>query len=336
MSQTAAPSNRNKPYRLSSPRQSLSKVAQLRHLPLRDMPARLAVPRKRRYGLGPSPGDMRLERRRQTIFSRRTIVQGALFAGASAVTIEPAGAQTAHPPQQTRFSIDDVVKRARDLASAPFESQVPPLPDELNKLDFDSWRDIDFREDKSLLGANGSLFRMQLYHLGHLYKRPVTINTIRDGIPTPLPYKPGQFDFGKTKLDKPLPVNLGFAGFKIRFPVNDPKKFDEFISFIGASYFRFLGRNQQYGLSARALQLGGGTNQEEFPFFREFWIDTPAPGAEKLTIYALLDSSATTGAFQFDCYPRDESAIEITATLIPRRDDVKVGYAPLTSMFYIG
>ena len=72
------------------------------------------------------------------------------------------------------------------------------------------------------------------------------------------------------------------------------------------------------------------------PFYREFWIDTPAAGSEKLTIYALLDSSATTGAFQFDCYPREESAIEVTTTLIPRRDDVKVGYAPLTSMFFIG
>jgi glucans biosynthesis protein len=250
--------------------------------------------------------------------------------------MEPADAQTARPPPQARFSVDDVVKRARDLASAPFEGQIPPLPEELNKLDFDAWRDIDFREDKSLLGSNGSLFRMQLYHLGHLYKRPVTINTIRDGIATPLPYKPSQFDFGKTKLEKPLPVNLGFAGFKIKFPLNDPRKFDEFISFVGASYFRFLGRNQQYGLSARALVLAGGTNQEEFPFYREFWIDTPEPGSNKLTIYALLDSSVTTGAFQFDCYAKDESTIDVTATLIPRRVDVKIGYAPLTSMFYIG
>jgi glucans biosynthesis protein len=272
----------------------------------------------------------------QTIFSRRTIVQGTLVTGASVLTIKQAAAQTARPPQQARFSIDDVVKRAKDLASAPFEGKLPPLPDELNRLNFDAWRDIEFREDKSLLGANGNQFRLHLFHLGHLYKRAVTINTIRDGIPTPLPYKPSDFDFGKTKLEKPLPVNLGFAGFKIKFPLNDPKKFDEFISFVGASYFRFLGRNQQYGLSARALVLAGGTNQEEFPFYREFWIDTPAPDSNKLTIYALLDSSVVTGALQFDCHAKDESVIEVTATLIPRRDDVKIGYAPLTSMFFIG
>ncbi len=263
-------------------------------------------------------------------------MRGALAAGAGAVATEQGRAQNAQPPQQARFGVDDVVRRARELATAPFEGQVPPLPDELNKLDFDAWREIEFRDDKSIFGAANSPFHLQLYHLGHLYKRPVTINTIRDGIPTPLPYRPAQFDFGKTKIEKPLPVNLGFAGFKIRYPLNNPRKFDEFISFVGASYFRFLGRGQQYGLSARALQIGGGTNQEEFPFFREFWIDTPVAGSEKLTIYALLDSSAATGAFQFNCYPREESEIEVTATLIPRRDDAKIGYAPLTSMFFIG
>ncbi len=263
-------------------------------------------------------------------------MQGALAAGVNVAAAEASDAQTARPPQQARFGVDDVVRRARELASAPFEGQVPPLPDELNKLNFDAWREIEFRDDRSIFGGANSPFHLQLYHLGHLYKRSVTINTIRDGIPTPLPYKPAQFDFGKTKIEKPLPVNLGFAGFKIRYPLNDPHKFDEFISFVGASYFRFLGRGQQYGLSARALQIGGGTNAEEFPFFREFWIDTPVAGSEKLTIFALLDSSAATGAFQFTCHPLEESEVEVSATLIPRRDDAKIGFAPLTSMFFIG
>jgi glucans biosynthesis protein len=252
------------------------------------------------------------------------------------LTGQQAQAQTAHPPANSRFSFDDVVKRATELASAPFEGKLPPLPDELNKLDFDAWRQIEFRDNKSLLGGNGSQFRLELFHLGHLYKRPVVINTLRDGLPTPIPYQASEFAFGSTKFTKPLPVNLGFAGFKIRSPLNDPKKFDEFISFVGSSYFRFLGRGQQYGLSARGLALAGGTNQEEFPFYREFWIEMPKPNLDKLTIYALLDSSVTTGAFQFDCYPQENSVVEIKATLIPRRDDVKVGYAPLTSMFFIG
>ena len=262
-------------------------------------------------------------------------MKGALATGANAVALN-ADAQTARSPQGSKFTFDDVVKRASELASAPFEGKLPPLPDELNKLDFDAWRQIDFKDNKALLGGSGSQFRLELFHLGHLYKRPVVINTLRDGIPTPIPYQASEFTFGTTKFAKPLPVNLGFAGFKIRNPLNDPKRFDEFISFVGSSYFRFLGRGQQYGLSARGLALAGGTNQEEFPFYREFWIETPQPDLDKLTIYALLDSSAVTGAYQFDCYPKADSVIEVKTTLIPRRDDVKIGFAPLTSMFFIG
>ena len=247
-----------------------------------------------------------------------------------------AAAQTARPPQTSRFSFEEVVQRAAQLASVPFEGQLPPLPDEVKKLDYDHWRQIEFRDAKSLFGGNGSQFRLELFHLGHLYKRPVVINTIRDGIPTPIPYQSSEFNYGSTKFAKPLPVNLGFAGFKIRSPLNDPKIFDEFISFVGSSYFRFLGRGQAYGLSARGLALAGGTHEEEFPFFREFWIETPKPELDKITIFALLDSSVVTGAYQFDCHPKENSVVDVNVTLIPRRGGVKISFAPLTSMFLIG
>lgn len=247
-----------------------------------------------------------------------------------------AQSQTAHPPQSSKFNFDEVVRRATQLASGPFEGKLPQLPDELNKLGFDAWRQIEFRENKGLLGGDKSQFRLELFHLGHLFKRPVIINTIRDGIPTPIPYQSNAFNFGPAKFTRPLPVNLGFAGFKIRSPLNDPRIYDEFITFIGASYFRFLGRGQRYGLSARGLAINAGTTEEEFPFYREFWIETPKPEVDKLTIYALLDSSAATGAYQFDCYPKENSVVDVRATLIPRQDNAKLGLAPLTSMFFIG
>jgi len=269
--------------------------------------------------------------------NRRTLVKCFI---ASSALMPPSrfamaqAAQTASAPP--KFDFEDVVRRARDLATAKFEAAAPPLPEALNKLDFDAWRDIRFRPDKAFLASNGSPFRLQLFHLGHLYKRPVTINTIRDGIPTPIPYTTSLFDYGRTKLDKPLPVNLGFAGFRLHYPLNAPKVFDEVIAFLGASYFRFLGRDQRYGMSARALAIQAGTEAEEFPFFREFWIETPETNAERATIYALLDSEATTGAFRFDLYPGVETALEVSATLFPRKANVKFGLAPLTSMFFIG
>ena len=138
------------------------------------------------------------------------------------------------------------------------------------------------------------------------------------------------------KLSKPLPIDTGFAGFRLHYPLNDPHVFDEVISFLGASYFRFLGRDQQYGLSARALCVEAGTEKESFPFFREFWLETPFSGDGRATIYALLDGEAATGAYRFDLTPGQETILDVEATLFPRRAGVKFGLAPLTSMFLTG
>ena len=271
-----------------------------------------------------------------TDLNRRTLVKYLVLSGAMPSTFRSAPAQPGKPQAPPKFDFDDVVRRARDLATADFDTASPALPEPLNKLDFDAWRDIRFRPDKAFLAANGSQFRLQLFHLGHLYRRPVTINTLRDGIPTPIPYAANLFDYGRTKIDKPLPVNLGFAGFRLHYPLNRPKVLDEVIAFLGASYFRFLGRDQRYGMSARALAVGAGTPSEEFPFFREFWIETPEPNADQATIYALLDSPSATGAYRFELYPGIDTAIEISAALFPRKPNVKFGLAPLTSMFFIG
>ncbi len=277
-----------------------------------------------------------------TDLPRRTLVKFLVLSATvpyAARSAWPEPAKPASPPQTAppaKFGFDDVVRLARELAAADFDQTAPALPEALSKLDFDSWRDIRFRPDKALLATPASQFRLQLFHLGHLYHRPVTINTIRDGIPAPIPYAANLFDYGRTKFDKPLPVNLGFAGFRLHYPLNSPKIFDEVIAFLGASYFRFLGRGQRYGLSARGLAVEAGTTNEEFPFFREFWIESAESGAERITIYALLDGQSAAGAYRFDLFAGIESAIEISAVLFPRKANVKFGLAPLTSMFFVG
>ena len=267
---------------------------------------------------------------------RRAVVAG-IAAGLAGTVASPllAQAPSQAPGEPTaRFGFEDVLKRARELGTAPFEANPPPLPDVLAKLDFDSWRDIRFRRDRALLGTEGGPFRMEMFHLGHIYPRPVTVNVVREGIATPVPYAASLFDYGRNKIDKPLPLNLGFAGFRLLYPLNRPDVLDEVATFLGASYFRFLGRRQRYGLSARGLAVGAGAPGEEFPFFREFWVETPGPSAERVTVFGLLDGASATGAYRFDLYPGAESVMEVSATLFPRRADVKLGLAPLTSMFF--
>jgi periplasmic glucans biosynthesis protein len=250
----------------------------------------------------------------------------------------PPAPQPAAPqaPPQARFSFDDVLKKARDLAAMPHEGP-PPLPEALAKLDFDAWRDIRFRPERALLSAQGSQFRLQAFHPGFLHARPVVINTIRDGVAAPIPYAANLFDYGRNRFERPLPVNLGFAGFRLHYPLNDPKVHDELVSFLGASYFRFLGEGQKYGLSARGLAIGVGAKEtEEFPVFREFWVEQPEAGAERAVIHALLDSESVTGAYRFDIYAAKETVVEVAATLFARKRVERLGIAPLTSMFFTG
>lgn len=243
----------------------------------------------------------------------------------------------AEPPaeMQPRFGFDHVVNRAREIAAVAYEPG-PNLPEPLSRLDFDAWRDIRFRPERALLAQNGSPFRMQMFHPGFLFTRPVVVNVVRDGVATPVPYSANLFDYGRVKFEKPLPVNLGFAGFRLHYPLNDPRIFDELISFIGASYFRVLGREQRYGLSARGLSIGAGVPGEEFPMFREFWVEAPQANAERVTIYALLDSPSVTGAYRFHVYPDVDAVVDVGATLFPRKPIDKLGLAPLTSMFFTG
>ena len=267
-----------------------------------------------------------------TNFSRRGLLQSLLMAAAA-----PALAQQNAAPPVNPFRFEDVVRRARELAAVPYEEAAPPLPEPLNRLDFDAYRDMRFRPDRALLGSGGGPFRMQLFHLGFLYLRPVTVNIIRDGVPTPVPYQRELFDYGKNKIERPLPVNLGFAGFRLHYPLNAPQVLDEIIAFLGASYFRFLGRGQRYGLSARGLAVNVEHSEpEEFPYFREFWIEMPRADADRATIFALLDGASVTGAFRFDVYPSRETTLDITATFFPRRSLASVGIASLTSMYFEG
>lgn len=264
------------------------------------------------------------------------VLQGLAGAALTAGTSQ-AGAQAPEGRPTTPFGFADVERRARDLAKVPYDARVPALPAPIAKLDYDAWRDIRFKPDKAFLGAE-SPFRLQLFHLGFLYNRPVTVNLVRGGVATPIPYQAGLFDMGRTKLDRALPVDLGFAGLRIHAPLNKPNLLDELIVFLGASYYRFLGRGQLYGLSARGLSVNveGQGGPEEFPVFREFWVVAPETNADALVIHALLDGPSLTGAFRFTVAPGDETSVAVTATLNPRSDLATIGLAPLTSMYFIG
>ena len=160
---------------------------------------------------------------------------------------------------------------------------------------------------------------------------------LRDGIPAPIPYAPNLFDYGRTKVDANLPINFGFAGFRLRFPINAPHVWDEVVAFLGASYFRFLGRGQRYGLSARGLAIGAGQRlNEEFPFFREFWIETPDAGGRAHRDLCAARRRIGDRRLPLRSRAGPGNLIETNVPSSRARPTPALGLAPLSSMFFVG
>ena len=263
----------------------------------------------------------------------------ALQATQQAGAARPAPAPRPVPPRAApppAFNFASVDRLAQDRASKPYRNRSTKLPDEIAKLSYDEYRDIRFQRTSSLW-YDKALFEVQFFHRGFNFDRRVNISEVSGGVARPVLYNPAMFDFGPRVPKIAFPPDLGFAGFRIHYPLNTPAYKDELIVFLGASYFRVLGRNQVYGLSARGLAIDtGSASGEEFPYFTDFWLVKPEPTARALTLYALLDSPGITGAYQFEVRPGTTTQVQVTAQLYPRRQIAKLGIAPLTSMFFYG
>jgi periplasmic glucans biosynthesis protein len=235
------------------------------------------------------------------------------------------------------FDLDAVAVRAQQIAAEPFHDPKNQVPDWLLKLSYDEWRDIRFRSDSALWADKRLPFRIQFFHPGLYYNRVVGVNVVTpDGI-HPVPFSPSLFDYGKNTFASKVPQDLGFAGFRVHYPIKTRDYYDEVIVFLGASYLRAVGRDNVFGLSARGLAIDTAESWgEEFPWFREFWLVRPAPRAKELVVYALLDSPSLTGAYRFAIAPGEQTAVTVECRLFARREVRKVGIAPVTSMFFHG
>jgi len=264
----------------------------------------------------------------------------ALCATGQAFGAQPSITPTSASEASQPGLFDAISSRAKLLAKGDFKSLPNKIPEALAKMDYDQYRSIRFRPDSSLW-RNEAQFEVQLFHAGYIFKEPVVLHTATNGGDTTIPFKQEYFNYeGKAApLAGIAPRDLGYAGFRVHYPLNNSQYKDEFLVFQGASssYFRMIGAGQAWGLSARGLAIDTAEPKgEEFPIFREYWMLKPTPSENHLVIYALMDSPSVTGAFRFDAYPGSATEVKVTARIFARKDIHKVGIAPLTSMFMFG
>ena len=235
------------------------------------------------------------------------------------------------------FGFNDVAVRAKQLATKPYQAPTETLPRQLRELRYDQYREIRFKSDQAYWRRDKLPFELGFFHEGSYYDQPVKINEVSPAGVREIRFDPRLFDYGPVKLDAKQLQHLGFAGFRVHYAMNTPKYKDEVIVFLGASYFRAIGKNQVYGLSARGLAIDTALNSgEEFPRFTDFWIERPAANAKELTVYALLNSRRATGAYRFVIKPGTDTVVDVKAQVYMRENVSKLAIAPLTSMFLYG
>jgi glucans biosynthesis protein len=285
--------------------------------------------RNRRLGRPPSFND-----RDKIVRRRDLLLGGAAWSVLYGATSQESLVRAAGPDvKSTPFTPQTVRQFARELSQKAHRPSDLALPAELKDLSYDQYRTIRFLPDRALWRNDRLPFQVEFFHRGFFFDRRVDIFEVDQGQARRIAYSPSMFSFGDLKSPD-ANTDLGFAGFRLHYPINRPDYFDEFAVFLGATYFRAVAKGQGYGLSARGLAINTGDPKgEEFPAFTSFWIERPQPNATSIVVHALLESPSTTGAYRFTIRPGQETTFDVEPVLFPRTDIAQAGIAPLTSMF---
>lgn len=253
------------------------------------------------------------------------------MAGALAAGLAPRVGLRAAEADMMPFDAQTVRTMARALGASAFQPPDAALPDALAKLTYDAYRTIRFDPAQSLWRGAGLPFEAQFFHRGFLYANRVELYEVAGGQARALRYRPEQFDPGAAPR---VGDDLGYAGFRLHGAINRADTVDEIAVFLGASYFRAVGKGLLYGLSARGLSIKtADPGGEEFPAFKAFWLERPQPGARGIVVTGLLDSPSAAAALRLSIRPGEDTVFDVELTLFPREDIAQAGIATMTSMF---
>jgi glucans biosynthesis protein len=267
---------------------------------------------------------------------RRSVLQAAALsalAGRAVLAAEP-GLKFGRPAP---FSFARLKEIARKRIGEPYMGPPRPSPEIVGRIDYDTWGKIHFKSDRALFADGPGRFPVTFFHLGMFFQKAVAMHLVVAGEAREIIYDPGDFDMPADSIARKLPSGAGFAGFRIQEPRGGPLDWrdNDWVAFLGASYFRAIGELRQYGLSARGLALDTAVagKAEEFPDFTQIYLEQPGPG-DSITLYALLEGPSVTGAYRFVMTRQAGVLMDIDLALYLRNPVSRFGIAPATSMYW--
>lgn len=240
------------------------------------------------------------------------------------------------------FDYEWLKARAKALADKPYKPHLEQLPSTLANLAPLNYQKIRYAPSQALWhGDSDSDLRIRFFHVGMQFNVPVRMHAVDPDTNEAheIHFRPALFDYDGSGVDTTQlqGKDLGFAGFKLAHQA-EGSGVQELGAFLGASYFRFLDKNKQYGISARGLAVGTAMPDmtEEFPDFTEFWFVHPKD-SHRVSVYALLDSPSVAGAYRFDIEVTDKGTVmHVDMEIFTRTAIERLGIAPMTSMFLKG
>ncbi len=283
------------------------------------------------------------------MMNRRTLLVSATASAALAalgITPSALAASGIKLGDARPFSFDALIDQARALAGKPYAAPSAPPPDVLDRIDYDAHGKIHFRPDNALFADGPGQFPVTFFHLGTYFRTPVRMHVIERGKDSKgnareIIYEESYFDMPADSPAHKLPRGSGFAGFRFQESrLGDQKardwKKNDWVAFLGASYFRAIGELYQYGLSARgiAIDVAEAGKAEEFPNFTHIYFEPPEGKGDTVTVYALLDGPSITGAYKFVMQRGKGVVMDVECALFLRKDVARLGVAPLTSMYW--
>jgi len=234
------------------------------------------------------------------------------------------------------FSFDALTERAMERAAKPYEPPRRPAPEGVGRIVYDVHGKIRFRPENALYAEGPGAFPATFFHLGNFFPTPVAMYAVDGGEAREIRYSRDYFEMPEDSIARKLPADAGFAGFRLHESRRrDDWRTQDWVAFLGASYFRAIGALGQYGLSARGIAVDTAVpGPEEFPEFLEFYIAPAADADDPVVVHALLDGPSIAGAYRFAIRRTEGVVMDVEARLFMRRSVARLGIAPLTSMFW--
>ncbi|MGO4705308.1 glucan biosynthesis protein [Microvirga sp. 2MCAF38] len=234
-----------------------------------------------------------------------------------------------------RFDATAVIDIARQLAKKPFVAPPNDLPDAFSNLTYDQYIAIKTKQPFQIWAGDSRGIIVEPLHRGFVFTNAVDLYLIEDGASRRVGYDASRYDFNGVNAPNNL-GDIGFSGFRLLANPGDGPSYD-FAIIQGATFFRALAKGQNFGAMARALTLKPAEARgEEFPFFRAFWLERPAPGSNSITIHGVIDSESTTGAVRMTFRPGDMTIVDVETSLFPRVNLEHVGLGGIGSTYFFG